>query len=122
MLPMVRTTAHASPHTHATHTDIGEGAGSKLFEIKTPGLEARFFGGVTLEAGDGTSTNNTTGTGSSHGGSSASGGSGRHPDSEPGSGKELQTVVGEGYTPLPVRERCVRQASHMQHATHDTAG
>ncbi len=101
MLPMVRTTAHAPPHTQ--HTNIGEGAGSKLFEIKTPGLEARFFGGVTLEAGDGTSTNNTTGTGSSHGGSSASGGSGRHPDSEPGSGKELQTVVGEGYFHLFVQ-------------------
>jgi class 3 adenylate cyclase len=84
-------------HRRTRNTNIGEGAGSKLFEIKTPGLEARFFGGVTLEAGDGTSTNNTTGTGSSHGGSSASGGSGRHPDSEPGSGKELQTVVGEGY-------------------------
>jgi hypothetical protein len=101
-------TTHTKPHTHTHHTahttqaNGMRGAGSKLFEMKSPGLEARFFGGVTLEEGDGTSTNNTTDTGAS--GSSASGGQ-HNSGSEPGSGKELQTFVGEGYASPPLRAR-----------------
>jgi serine/threonine protein kinase len=61
-------------------------SGSKLFELKVRGLEARFFGGVSPAPGDGDHSSSNTGSSGRTDGDSGGGQEGR----------ELQTAVGEG--------------------------
>jgi hypothetical protein len=59
--------------------------GAKLYELKADGLEARFFGGVTLEGDNASSSNNPSS------GSGSGSGSGSLDERE-----LMQTAVGDG--------------------------
>jgi serine/threonine protein kinase len=68
--------------------------GAKLYELKAEGLEARFFGGVTLE-GNAASSSNSPSSGSDRPPRDVSGASGSVSGSYEDRA-ELQTAVGEG--------------------------